>query len=435
MLAALPDRAATVLTPLAERFPELEACYLDFHRHPELSGHEVRTSALAAGRLADIGYEVTSGVGGHGVVGILRNGDGPVVLLRADMDALPVEEKTGLSYASTATASDGAGNAVAVSHACGHDAHLSCLLGAADLLASARPAWRGCLVVVAQPAEESGRGAEAMLRDGLYTRFPKPDVALAQHVVPLPVGILAHREGPMMAASTVLKVTIFGRGGHGSVPHTTVDPVVIAGHVITRLQTIVAREIDPADFAVVTVGTVRAGTRANVVPDHAELGISVRAYTEEVQSHLIRAVERVVLAEAVAAGAPSKPIVSVAERVPVNDNSVSHTRTVEAAHRAVFGLDRVVAAPPLPASEDFPYFGAAGAGALYAGPAVPTVYWLVGSTAIDVWQGAPGDTPKAKLAHLPINHSPLFAPDPGPTLRTGVTALVAAALAFLPSAQ
>lgn len=431
----LPDRVAAVLAPLPDRLDGITACYEDFHQHPELSRREDRTAARMAELLASYGYDVTEGVGGHGVVGVLPNGDGPVLLLRADMDGLPITERTGLPYASTETAADEEGRTVGVSHACGHDSHLACLLGAADLLAAAREHWRGTLLLIVQPAEETASGALAMLRDGLYRRFPKPDVALGQHVVPLPAGVLGHRGGPMMAAAAELRVTIFGSGGHGATPHTTIDPIVIAGHVITRLQTIVARELDPAGFGVVTVGVVRAGTRANVIPDQAELGVTVRAFSDDVQARLIAAVERIVAAEAAAGGARREPTVSVVSKVPVNVNSDDQLALVRAAHEAVLGDDRVITAPALSASEDFPYFGSGGEDVDYAGAPVPTVFWLLGGTAQDVWRNAPGDTPAAKLASLPVNHSPEFAPDPVPTMHTGVTALVAAAMAFLPAAS
>lgn len=424
-------RVKNVLEPLYDLLGSLVEQYMDFHRNPELSGAEVRTADRVVDELRRAGYDVVDGIGGYGVVGILRNGDGPVVMLRADMDGLPVAEETRLPYASTRTATDETGSSVPVSHACGHDAHLTCLLGSATLLANARHDWSGTLLVLAQPAEESANGAVAMLRDGVYERAGTPDVALAQHAVPLPAGAIGHREGPIMAASAVVHVTIFGTGGHSSVPHAGTDPVVIAAHVITRLQTIVSREIDPNEFAVVSVGTVQAAGRPNIIPDRVELGISVRSYGDEVQDHLIEAIRRIVYAEVDAADGDRKPEIVVAESVPVNSNSPAHSRLVRASHERFFGDGRVVDAPRLAAGEDFPYFGVAGSGTYYDGSAVPTVYWLLGSTDLDVWQAAPGDTPEAKLTSLPINHSPNYAPAPRPTIQMGVQALVAGALAFL----
>ncbi|OKI04023.1 hypothetical protein A6A06_38645 [Streptomyces sp. CB02923] len=430
--AETAERTRDVLAPLhAGYLDEAERLYLDLHRHPELSHQEERTAALAADCLEKGGFDVLTGIGGHGVAGVLRNGDGPTVMLRADMDALPVQESTGLPYASQRRALDSEGEEVPVSHACGHDAHTSSMLTAAVLLARARHAWRGTLLAVAQPAEETGDGAQAMLEDGLYSRVPKPDVALAQHVVPLPIGIVGHRSGPMMAAAAVVKVKIFGCGGHSSAPQATVDPIVIAAHVITRLQTIVARETDPASCAVVSVGTLHAGTKANIIPETAELGISVRCYDDALQDHLLSAIKRIVEAEAAASGAPRPPEVEVIEGVPVNDNSPVPTARVRAAHEAYFADGRVIEMPLLAASEDFPYFGAAGAGVHYDGMAVPTVYWVVGSTSAEAWQSAPGTTAQEKVKHLPTNHSPQFAPDPRPTLLTASEAMVTAALSYL----
>ncbi|MFJ3811246.1 amidohydrolase [Streptomyces sp. NPDC090073] len=424
-------RARTVLAPLLAGFlDETESVYLDLHRHPELSGQEERTAGVVADFLEKGGFDVVTGIGGHGVAGVLRNGDGPTVMLRADMDALPLRESTGLPYASERRAVFD-GEEVPVAHACGHDAHTSSMLAAAVLLARARGEWRGTLLAVAQPAEETGDGAQAMLDDGLYRHVAHPDVALAQHVVPLPVGIVGHRSGPMMAASAVVKVRLFGRGGHSSAPQAAVDPVVLAAHVITRLQTIVARETDPADCAVVSVGTVHAGTKANIIPETADLGISVRCYDDALQGRLLDAIRRVVEAEAAASGAPRPPEIEVTEGVPVNENTPEATATVRAAHDAYFGGGRVIEMPLLAASEDFPYFGAAGAGAHYDGPAVPTVYWVVGSASAEAWQAAPGTTPQEKVKGLPTNHSPQFAVDPRPTLLTASEAMVTAALSYL----
>ncbi|MCZ7416883.1 MULTISPECIES: amidohydrolase [unclassified Streptomyces] len=428
------QRARHVLAPLeGGPLDEAESLYLDLHRHPELSHQEERTAAVAAERLEKAGFDVVTGIGGHGVAGVLRNGDGPAVMLRADMDALPVRESTGLPYASTRRAVDDEGREVPVAHACGHDAHTSALLTAAALLSRGRTAWRGTLLAVAQPAEETGDGARAMLGDGLYRRLLKPDVALAQHVVPLPAGVVGHRSGPMMAASAALRVTVFGRGGHASAPQAAIDPVVIAAHVVTRLQTIVARETDPADCAVVSVGSLHAGTKANVIPETAELGVSIRCYDDALHERLLGAVRRVVDAEAAASGAPRPPEVEVLDHVPVNANSPAATDAVRAAHQAYFGEGRVIEMPMLAASEDFPHFGAAGAGVHYEGAPVPTVYWVVGATPAEAWESAPGATPQEKAARLPTNHSPQFAPDPRPTLRTASEAMVTAALSALAS--
>ncbi|MBB6170250.1 hippurate hydrolase [Nocardiopsis mwathae] len=410
-----------------EIFPLVEGFYVDLHKNPELSHAEYRTANSVAEWLTRSGFEVTTGVGGTGVVGLLRNGDGPTVMLRADMDALPMEEKTGLPYASTAHGTDADGNEVPIMHACGHDAHTACLVGTADLLAEARDRWRGTLMVVAQPAEETIEGADAMVADGLYERFGRPDVILGQHVGPQPAGMVSHRAGVLLAASEAMSVRVFGSGGHASRPDATVDPVVIAANIITRLQTVVSREISPSEMAVVTVGMVRAGTKANIIPDEAYLEINTRALNELVAGRLRSAIDRIVRAEAAASGAPRDPEITVLQQAGVTANDPDHTRDVSAAHRAYFGEGYVIDLPePVTGSEDFGAFGLPG----HPEP-IPYVYWFIGGTPHDVWQAAPGDTPYEKLASVPSNHSPFFAPDREPTLRAGLAALTIGALTYL----
>lgn len=421
-------RHGSAVMPLVEEiFPLVEGVYVDLHHNPELSHAEHRTARSVAEWLRRAGYEVTTGIGGTGVVGVLRNGDGPTVLLRGDMDALPVEEKTGLPYASTALGTDADGNEVPVMHACGHDAHIACLVGTADLLASALEHWQGTVMIVAQPAEEVVAGAKAMLADGLYERFGRPDVALAQHVEPHPAGMIVHREGTMFAACASFQVRVFGTGGHASQPHTTVDPVLIAANIITRLQSIVSRETNPTDTAVVTVGVVRAGTKVNIVPDEAYLEIDARAFDDQVMERVEAAIRRIVIAEAQAAGAPQEPEIIPVEKASITCNDPASTAAVAAAHRAYFGEPHVLDLPdPVTGSEDF------GELALPGDPdPIPSVYWFVGSTPHDVWEKAPGNTPYEKLAAVPGNHSPFFAPDREPTLRAGLAALTVGALSFL----
>jgi hippurate hydrolase len=398
--------------------------YADLHRNPELPGREERTAARFAGRLTALGYAVTTGIGGHGVVGALRAGPGPTVLLRAELDALPVREATDLPYASTRTAALADGREVPVAHACGHDAHLASLLGAATLLARARDAWSGTLLVVGQPAEETLSGAAAMLADGLYARFGRPDVALAQHVAPFPAGLLGHPAGPVMAGGVQLEVTIPGRDGHAGAPHQAVDPVVTAAAVILRLQTIVSRETDPAEPVVLTVGSVHAGAAPNVVPDSATLGLSLRAYSAAQLDRMVAAVTRIVRAECAASGAASEPSIQVTTQVPVQVNDAAAAAAVRRAHVDLVGAARVLAVPPSLASEDFPLLGT-------AEPPVPTVYWFLGATAAAAWARAPGPDVRAKFAALPAPHSAGFAPDPTPTLRTGALAMATAARAHL----
>src|SRR5215218_5088412 len=291
-----------VLSGLGEIASALEDLYRDIHAHPELSLQERRTAGLAADGLRTAGYEVTEGVGGTGVVGLLRNGDGPIVMLRADMDALPVREATGLPYASTVTATDADGRQTPVMHACGHDMHVTWLAGATSLLARSRESWQGTVLAVFQPAEETAQGAQAMIDDGLFARFPKPDVILGQHVMPAPAGQISYRTGTTQAAADSLEVRLFGRGAHGSMPESSVDPVVMAAATVLRLQTIVSRELAANQAAVVTVGALQAGTKDNVIPDDALLKINVRSFDEGVRRRVLDAIERIVNAESAASG-------------------------------------------------------------------------------------------------------------------------------------
>ncbi|MGW7428349.1 amidohydrolase [Streptomyces sp. NPDC054861] len=410
--------AHPVLARAGEALRPALTLYLELHHDPEVSGEESRTAARFADRLAAVGLEVARGVGGHGVVGVLRNGPGPRVYLRAELDALPVEERTGLPYAS--------GNGAM--HACGHDLHLAAAAGAAELLAGGRGRWRGTLVVVGQPAEETLSGARAMLGDGLYERFGRPDVVLAQHAAPLPAGMVAHgtAHAPVTAASAALAVVVHGRGGHAATPHLTVDPVVTAASVITRLQTVVARETAPAEQVTLTVGTVRAGTAVNVVPDTAELGIGLRALTDASLDRFLAAVERVVRAECAASGCPVEPEITTVSRTPALWGDAAATRAVREAHIALHGPERVGIWPPSLASEDFPLYGDGGR-ALHGEAGVPLVYWMVGTASPRQWAASGG--------RLPPNHSPLFAPDVRTALPPAITALTAAALDRLDAAD
>lgn len=390
----------------------LTEIYRDLHAHPELAFAEHRTAAAAARHAADAGWEVTTGVGGTGVVATLRNGPGPHVMLRADMDALPVREATGLPYASEATATGPDGTEVPVMHACGHDAHVTCLIGALRDLAASRADWSGTVTAVFQPAEEAGDGARAVLDDGLLDRFGTPDVVLGQHVTPLPAGLLGAHPGPAFAAADSLRVLLHGRGGHGSRPETTVDPVVLAAATVMRLQTVVSREIAASDTAVLTVGSLHAGAKENVIADLAELGLSLRSFTEPVRQRLLAAVDRVVRAEAAASGAPREPEVLHTGAFPVLVNDEAATARTMAAFRAEFGADRVVDPGPVSGSEDV--------GLLATAAGAPLVYWLLG-----------GGDPAVDPADAPSNHSPAFAPLPEPTIEVGVRALVTAARAWL----
>jgi amidohydrolase len=388
----------------------LEELYKDVHRHPELAMQERRT-ALAVDRLSAAGFEVTAGVGGTGVVGLLRNGEGPVVMLRADMDALPIAEQTGLEYASRV---DG------VMHACGHDMHVAWLVGATAELAATPGAWQGTLLAVFQPAEETGAGARAMIDDGLLDRFPKPDVILGQHVMPEPAGSVGVRAGVVTSAADSFEIRMFGRGAHGSMPEASVDPVVMAAVTVLRLQAIVAREVAPAQPAVVTVGALQAGTKENVIPDEATIKLNVRTFDEGVRRHVLDAIERIVNAEAQASGAPRPREITPLGRYQVVRNDPVAVDRVRAAFREHFGEDRVVEIPPISASEDFGSFGSEWQ--------APSMFWTVGGTDPDTYRQA---KEAGRLGELPTNHNPRFAPVIQPTLETGVEALVAAVSAWL----
>ena len=383
-----------------------EDLYRDLHAHPELSLHETRTRAIIAERLCAVGCEVVE-VGG-GVVGILTNGPGPVVLHRADMDGLPVTEETGLPYASTDTTVDDSGATVGLMHACGHDAHVTCLLGAVELLATEPGPWSGTFIAVFQPAEENAEGARAMIEAGLTSLVPRPDVAFGQHVLSHEAGVVATQSGPVLSAGDSVRITVFGQGSHGSMPHLGVDPVVLAASIVLRLQTIVAREVAPTDFAVVTVGSSTAGTRSNVIPDRATLLVNLRAYDLDVRAQVIAAVERIVRGECDAAGSPQPPTFEYYDQFPLTDNHADVTAKVTEAFREHFGSERVVALGRIPASEDF--------SRLPEAFGTPYTYWGVGG--FPAGRGVP-------------NHSPFFAPLIQPTLDTGTQAIVVAALAYL----
>ncbi|MBN9308767.1 MAG: amidohydrolase [Devosia sp.] len=418
--AASRGGAAGILAAVDEILPDIEALYKDVHAHPELSMHETRTAGIAAGRLRKAGYEVTEGVGKTGVVGLLRNGDGPTVMLRADMDALPIQEATGLDYASKQQAKDEDGNTVPVGHMCGHDMHVAWLIGASILFARARNAWNGTLMVVFQPGEETAQGARAMVDDGLIERFPKPDIVLGQHVMVGAAGTMAGSAGPITSAADSLQIRLFGRGAHGSMPQASIDPVVMAASIVLRLQTIVSREVAATDAAVVTVGVLQAGTKENVIPDDAIIKLNVRTFDPGVRKHVLSAIERIVNAEAEASGAPRKPEITPLDRYPLNVNDKTASDRIAASFREHFGTERVFHTGPAPASEDFGCFATAFQ--------VPSVFWFVGGT-------DPKTYAKAKKAgtinDLPVNHSPKFAPVLHPTLQTGIETLVVGALAWL----
>ena len=399
-----------VLKPLDSIYPELDALYRDLHRTPELSEKEEKTAAKMADRLRKLGFEVTTGVGGHGVVGVMKNGKGPTVLVRTDLDGLPVEEKTGLEYAS---ANPG------VMHACGHDVHMTSWIGAATLLSQGKKKWRGTLVMIAQPAEELGKGAKAMLDDGLFTRFPKPDYAIAIHDTnEVAAGQMAYVPGYALANVDSLDILVHGRGGHGAYPHLAIDPVLIASRIVVTLQSVVARENDPLEPAVVTVGSIHGGTQHNIIPDNVKLQLTVRSYSPEVRKKLLVAIERIAKAEAEAAGAPKPPTVTV-DRGPSStyNDPATVARVVARLNTDLPAAGAIVEGKPRMGAEDFSEYGRAG---------IPAVILWVGAAEPAAFAAA-----QKSGVPLPAMHSPLFAPDRERTLRTGVTVLTSGTLTLL----
>jgi amidohydrolase len=409
---------------VAQEYPALFDLYQDWHRHPELSFQEKRTSARLAEELTKAGCEVTPGVGGYGVVAVLRNGTGRTVLIRTDMDGLPVKEETGLAYASQETSKDAQGRQVPVMHACGHDIHLSCLTGVARILAQLRDHWRGTVVFIGQPAEEVGGGARAMLAAGLFTRFPRPDLCLALHDnAELESGMIGFTPGYAMANVDMVDILVRGIGGHGAYPHKTKDPIVLAAQIILALQTIVSREIQPTQPAVVTVGSIHGGTKHNIIPDEVRLQLTVRSYTDQVRQQTLDAIRRIARGQALSAGMPEDrlPVVTVLdnESIPATYNNPALAQQVASVFRAWFGSDKVVQNEPSMGGEDFGEFGR-------TADKIPIFMFVVG-----------GVKPEALKAHeltgqpLPSLHSSRWAPDPEPTIKTGVTAMTAAVLDLL----
>jgi hippurate hydrolase len=393
-------------------YPKAYALYVDLHQHPELSGSEVQTAAKLARQLRTLGYTVTEHVGGTGVVAVLRNGPGKTVMFRTELDALPVEEKTGLAFASKVHAKDPAGHDVSVGHMCGHDLHMSALVATATIMAKSRDSWHGTLMLVGQPAEETISGAKAMVKDGIFTRFPRPDVVLALHVNnELPAGEVGVVPGAHDSNADSVRITIFGKGGHGAYPHTTVDPIVIAARTILALQTIAAREVKPGEFVVVTVGYITAGTKNNIIPDQAELGLTVRTYKPEVRKQALKAITRIANAEAEGGGAPRPPLIERYETTDAVYNDPGLAQRLRGVLEGTLGKDNVVTLEPNPGSEDFSAFVAQG---------IPGFYLTLGGADPQKFEEA-----RTNGTHLPSNHSPLFAPDVDPALHTAISAEVA----------
>jgi amidohydrolase len=397
-------------------YPDLEALYIDLHKNPEIAFQETRTAATLAARVKQLGFDVTTGVGRTGIVAVLKNGVGPTVMLRTELDALPVEEKTGLPFASAVVTKNAAGQTVPVMHACGHDLHMSAWLGTARLMAEHRESWRGTLLLVGQPAEEGSLGAAAMLEDGLFTRFPKPDFAISLHDDDtMPAGTIGYHPGYFRAMSDVVTITVYGRGGHAAMPHSTIDPVVLASRIVLSLQTIVARENNPVDPVVITVGSIHGGTQANIIPDEVRLQLSVRTYTPEVRSRTMAAIRRIARGEALSAGAPREPQVDVPAKAgaPVYNDPTLTLRLAGALKKGL-GEANVVEMPQKMTSEDFAQYGLAG---------VPSALLHIG--AVD-----PAKLAAARSTGIPVPapHSPEWAPALEPTLKAAVRAEVTALL-------
>jgi len=397
--------------------PKLVELYRHFHAHPELSLYEKETAAKLAAEWKAVGFDVTTGVGGHGVVGLLKNGAGPTVMVRTDLDGLPVIEQTGLAYASQVKVKDSAGNDVGTMHACGHDIHITGIIGVARYCAAHKDQWRGTLMLIGQPAEERVIGAKAMLDDGLFTRFPKPDIGLAMHCdSALAAGAVGCRAGYALANSDSVDVTLYGKGGHGAYPHTTVDPIVEAAQFILALQTIVSREIKPTEPAVITVGSIRAGTKHNIIGDRCELQLTVRSYSDEVRAQLFKAIERKAKGIAMSVGAP-EPTIKITDGTPALYNDDKLNARIEGVFRRVFGEQQVTLGEQSMGGEDFSRYGKAG---------VPVVMFRLGTI-----EQKRLDRMKELGQDPPSLHSAIFYPDAEPTLETGVVAMASAVLEIM----
>lgn len=408
-----------LLGEIKQILPVIEATYKDLHQNPELALQEMRTAGIVAQKLCEAGFEVTEKVGKTGVVGILKNGEGPTVMLRADMDALPMKEDTGVSYASTKEGVNAKGETVPVAHSCGHDMHISWLLGAATVLSQAREAWHGTLMTVFQPAEETAQGSQAMLDDGMTERFPRPDVIMGQHLLQYRAGTVGYRSGQILTSGDSLLVRFCGKGAHGGMPQNGIDPIVMAASAVLRLQTIVSREISPQAQVVVTVGEFHGGTAENIIPAEAYIKLNVRTTDEAVREHVLAAIKRICVAEARASNAPKDPEIEEINNYPLTVNDAEVTKKVAEAFRDQFG-DQLIETPSQGASEDFGRFGKAWKS--------PYTYWFVGGSAPEKYDQA---VREGTVAQLPGPHSPFWAPTLHPTLQTGIETMLTAAGVWL----
>ena len=417
------DQLTLIRAQVNTEYPSLFELYKHLHANPELSFQEKKTSARLAEELKRAGYEVTTGVGKFGVVAVLKNGDGPTILVRSDLDGLPVKEQTGLPYASTVTTKDDAGNEVSVMHACGHDMHMTALVGTARALAQFKDQWRGTLILIGQPAEERGGGARAMIKDGLFTRFPKPDYCIALHDdSSIPAGAIGYASGFVMANVDSVDITVRGIGGHGAHPDRTKDPIVLASQIVLALQTIVSRELKPGVPGVVTVGSIHGGTKHNIISDEVKLQLTVRSYADGVRTQLLDAIKRIARGQALAAGLPEEllPIVNVNDDyTPATYNDPKLTERLVDVFKNCFGETNVINRPPSMGGEDFAEYGRTEA-------KIPICMFDVGGVKRETFEEA-----KRTGNSLPSLHSPFWAPDAEPTIKTGVIAMIAAVLELM----
>ncbi|MFO0823543.1 MAG: amidohydrolase [Gemmataceae bacterium] len=417
----MKDRLAAVDTKLDKDITDLVALYKHLHANPELSLMETKTAAHLAEEMRQLGYTVTEKVGGNGIVAVLKNGPGPVVLIRTDLDALPIVEQTGVPYASKVKVKDKNGVEVGVMHACGHDVHMTCWVGTARMLASMKDQWSGTLLFIGQPAEEVIAGARMMLEDGLYKRFPKPDFALALHSDPsTPVGTVSYTEGLALAASDTVDILVKGKGGHGAAPHLTIDPVVLAARIILDLQTIVSREVNPQDPCVITVGSIHGGTKHNIIPNEVRLQLTVRTTKTEVRDHVLKAIDRMAKAAALAARAPEPEVkVNLEQYTPATLNDVALARKCAGVFRGVLGQENVRLRRPVMGAEDFGRF---------AEGKTPIFMYFLGTVSREKYEASekPGGVP------LPGMHTDSYAPLPEPSIRNGVRTMSLAVMNLMP---
>ncbi|KAF2104398.1 metal-dependent amidase/aminoacylase/carboxypeptidase [Rhizodiscina lignyota] len=420
----MPSAISTIITEHLPSLDSYEPLYKHLHANPELSFQEKETAARIVEELGKFPVEIHSGIGGHGIAAVLKNGEGKAVLLRADFDALPVEELTGLPYASKKRMVDLEGNEKPVMHACGHDMHVACLLAATELMVKAKEKWSGTLILCFQPAEEKGAGAQAMVDDGLYDKIPKPDIVLGGHVFPMRAGVIGTKKGTVMSAADSFHITMHGRGSHGSQPHRSVDPVVMAASTVMRLQSVISRETNPEDFAVLTVGALNVGDAENVIPAKAELKINIRNFNAETRPRVIEGIKRIVNAESLASNAPAPPDIKETTAFPLTINDEDVTTKVTEVFTEHF--------PPAPHGflpDTGRLFGSEDFGILGSAIGRPYCYFVYGGTDPEVWDKAIKEGKATEV--VPVNHSPFFAPVIQPTMRVGVEGYTASALTWL----